>query len=211
MLSNSGLDGRSLKLKQQPTMSDISNNANSYSRRYTSLLSNHAAKSSSPAAMASPSKNSTKSGDLHNQSYRLDAADESICEHLEVKIIFPDGTDINKKIDPRLEDVTDFLTNLFDLVPTVLVCFTCFRKPIYDLLIELSANAHLMPTNYILKLFGPNENSTGSEETLRIIEYTPNQLIGQLSKFQSPSGQMEGCFDQFEHFGFNSQIRLSSE
>ena len=64
------------------------------------------------------------------------------------------------------------------------------RKAIYDLLIELSASAKLMPTNYTLRLFSLDENNNnnnnnnqrGDEDSLKSIEYTPNQTIGQLSK-----------------------------
>lgn len=52
------------------------------------------------------------------------------------------------------------------------------RKAIYDLLIELSASAKLIPTNYTLKLYSKDENTNDID---KLIEYTPNQTIGQLS------------------------------
>jgi hypothetical protein len=56
------------------------------------------------------------------------------------------------------------------------------------LLIELAASVKLMPTNYALKLYGyfdENNNALNSKnEEERIIEYTPNQTIGQLSMFE---------------------------
>ena len=45
-----------------------------------------------------------------------------------------------------------------------------------------------MPTNYVLKLYGgsgphdENNNSLSKNDEERLIEYTPNQMIGQLSK-----------------------------
>lgn len=180
MLTNSELDGQSMTIKQ--TMNDISNNANSYSRRYSSLL-NMVHANAVNKSLASPSKNSKNGdaahsplsiGDRHNMSLR---DDESISEPLEVNIIFPDGSEKPRRIDPRFE----LFAKLDESFQSCFKVFRLFRKPIYDLLIELSASAHLMPTNYILKLFGPNENSNGSSE-LKVIEYTPNQLIGQLSK-----------------------------
>jgi hypothetical protein len=64
----------------------------------------------------------------------------------DVLIIFPSGFQTVKKIDSR--------------------------KAIYDLLIELSLAAKLIPTNYTLKLFANDIDH---------IDYTPNQTIGQLN------------------------------
>jgi hypothetical protein len=58
---------------------------------------------------------------------------------------------------------------------------------VYDLLIELSLAAKLIPTNYTLKLYNQEDNgdilNSVDEDVSRIIEYTPNQTIGQLSMY----------------------------
>ena len=64
----------------------------------------------------------------------------------------------------------------------MLFLFKISRKPIYDLLIELSAAARLIPSNYALKLY--NDVDDNKDHDLdKVIEYTPNQKIGQLSKY----------------------------
>lgn len=62
------------------------------------------------------------------------------------------------------------------------------RKAVYDILIELSATAKLIPTNYTLKLFSKDEtnsnnknNNVNDNDLYKLIEYTPNQTIAQLS------------------------------
>lgn len=67
--------------------------------------------------------------------------------------------------------------------------FFC-RKAIYDILIELAATAKLLPSNYTLKLFttttnhGESNFNENDEDCVdKLIEYTPNQSIGQLSMF----------------------------
>lgn len=60
----------------------------------------------------------------------------------------------------------------------ILILLKKKRKAIYDLLIELSASARLIPTNYTLKLYSKDENTNDID---KLIEYTPNQTIGQLS------------------------------
>lgn len=56
------------------------------------------------------------------------------------------------------------------------------RKAIYDLLIELTASVKLMPTHYVLRLYSHvDETNSSKNEEDRVIEYTPNQLIGPLS------------------------------
>ena len=58
------------------------------------------------------------------------------------------------------------------------------RKAVYDLLIEFSLAAKLIPTNYTLKLYHQEENDILNgigEDSSKIIDYTPNQTIGQLS------------------------------
>jgi len=72
-------------------------------------------------------------------------------EFIQVKIVFPNGKSNTQTIDSK--------------------------KAIYDLLIELSASARLIPTNYTLKLYSDQDDK---KEVDNIIEYTPNQRIGQL-------------------------------
>ncbi len=48
-------------------------------------------------------------------------------------------------------------------------------------MIELSATAKLIPTNYTLKLYN-NDDEANDDDMDKLIEYTPNQTIGQLSK-----------------------------
>lgn len=74
-------------------------------------------------------------------------------EFIDVKIVFPNGKTYEQAIDAK--------------------------KAIYDLLIELSAAARLIPTNYTLKLYSDQDDK---KEIDNLIEYTPNQRIGQLSK-----------------------------
>ncbi len=61
------------------------------------------------------------------------------------------------------------------------------------MLIELAAQAKLMPTNYVLKLYAPVNNNSDENNNInhnlnnnfdeeRVIEYRANQTIGQLSK-----------------------------
>ncbi|RNA09408.1 msx2-interacting -like isoform X1 [Brachionus plicatilis] len=72
----------------------------------------------------------------------------------DILIVYPNGLQITKKLDSR--------------------------KAVYDILIELSATAKLIPTNYCLKLFGKDENDSNSNN-YKLIDYTPNQTIGHLN------------------------------
>ena len=129
------------------------------------------------------------------------AQSSDVADYLDVSIIFPDGSEIKKSIDAKWVKKKNFSDWIFSFLH---ICFFFnFRKAIYDLLIELAAHAHLMPTNYTLKLYGNcDENGIAQQQqqqqqqtqrssvdedlvtSFRVIEYTPNQLVGQLSKPQ---------------------------
>jgi len=109
-----------------------------------------------PPGMSFSSQTQKKFNDLNNNiensSTHSHEVDSEFCD---VNIIFPNGTSRRHKI--------------------------ASNKAIYDILIELSSCARLVPTNYTLKLF--NDESDNKENDLdAIIDYTPNQKIGQLSK-----------------------------
>lgn len=116
------------------------------------------------------STNSSLSGPMQN------STEMDLIYH-EILIVFPNGYKISKKIDSRY--LMLFKSQI--LANNNLYAKYFFRKAIYDLLIELSAAAKLIPTNYKLKLYNQEETAT-EEDPLKIIEYTPNQTIGQLSK-----------------------------
>lgn len=106
-------------------------------------------------AQALFNSNQKKFNDLNNNDTTAHDSNQRSTEpeFIEAKIVFPNGKSYKQAIDSK--------------------------KAIYDLLIELSAAARLIPTNYTLKLYSDQDDK---KELDNLIEYTPNQRIGQLSK-----------------------------
>lgn len=96
--------------------------------------------------------NQKKFNDFNNNEQAVNELNHIEPEFIDVKIVFPNGKSYDQTISTK--------------------------KAIYDLLIELSASARLIPTNYSLKLFGDRNDKNEYES---IIDYTPNQKIGQLN------------------------------
>ena len=101
-------------------------------------------------------------------------------EFIDVKIVFPNGDQCFQQIDTKWAFF--FWKNycLFHYFYYTFL-FLNLRKAVYDLLIELSGAARLIPTNYTLKLYNDADDKYENDIN-KIIEYTPNQKIGQLSK-----------------------------
>jgi len=132
-----------------------------------------------PPGISFTSQNQKKFNDFNNNidvSNTLShGTDSDFCD---VNIFFPNGTSRRQKI--------------------------ASNKAVYDILIELSASARLIPTNYTLKLF--NDESDNKENDLdAIIEYTPNQKIGQLSNLTS-----NYTWFWLDHFGPNMKLFSST-
>ncbi|CAF0844999.1 unnamed protein product [Brachionus calyciflorus] len=96
------------------------------------------------------SASSTMSSASSNSSSATTSLNENFL--IDVLIVYPNGIQITRKLDTR--------------------------KAVYDILIELSATAKLIPTNYTLKLFSKNESDVNN---YKLIDYTPNQTIGILN------------------------------
>lgn len=152
-------------------------------------------KNAAAAASSSFSNNTQKLfNDLNNNNNSTEQRnliEQEQTPFVNVKVILPNGTVCHHSIDSQ--------------------------KAIYDLLIELSANARLIPTNFILKLYSDDDNSNC------IIEYTPNQKIGQLNpaiiklvpktatlKHQQQLFPLETVKKQSEHVSTNSAANKSS-
>ena len=82
----------------------------------------------------------------------------------------------NNSSERNIEQETTPFVDVKVELPNGTVCHHSIdsQKAIYDLLIELSANARLIPTNFILKLYSDDNSDC-------LIDYTPNQKIGQLN------------------------------
>lgn len=145
----------------------LSNASSSSSSRTESLIKiRNSINNSSGSSNISVSSSSSVSSSINTNTDLL----------LNVKIIFPNGSETIKKIDSKYFFLYIFINNINW---PYLIKFINNRKAIYDLLIELSASAKLIPTNFTLKLYNKNENTNED----KLVDYTPNQTIGQLSMF----------------------------